>query len=280
MNHRMIDTTRYAPLRRGGKALARLALWVQLGSLMLGLGLFLDQAQGLLSDGQFTWGERRVMGMIALITLGGCGMAGWILAQVLKVLAELLDVLADGAEASWRTGDLIEQHLVPALGRITASLEAGQPRAPVPTPPPRANPRIEALRAELDVARSSGMIGKVIELRDALTQYLKGDSLHALDTELALWICNLVERRTRAGTVNAGLATGIARALDSFGDMPEADPLREALPALRRQARLCPSCGQPLSRHETTCADSQPGRGARPAVADSSNGPSPRREHS
>ena len=69
-----------------------------------------------------------------LITLGGCGLAGWILAQVLKVLAELLDVLADGAEASWRTGDLIEQHLVPALGRITASLEAGQPRATCSNP--------------------------------------------------------------------------------------------------------------------------------------------------
>src|SRR4051794_26901734 len=178
MNHRMIDTTRYAPLRRGGKALARLAFWVQLGSLMLGLGLFLDQAQGLLSDGQFTWGERRVMGIVALITLGGCGLAGWILAQVLKVLAELLDVLADGAEASWRAGDLIEQHLVPTLGRITAALEAGQPRAPSATPPPPANPRIEALRAELDVARSSGMVGKAIELRDTLTQYLKGEPLH------------------------------------------------------------------------------------------------------
>ena len=104
------------------------------------------------------------------------------------------------------------------------------------------------------------MVGKAIELRDALTQYLKGEPLHALDTELALWICNLVERRTRAGTVNAGLATGVARALDSFGDMPEADPLREALPALRRQARLCPKCGQPVSRHETTCAECQPGR--------------------
>jgi hypothetical protein len=278
----MIDTTRYAPLRRGGKALARLAFWVQLGSVMLSLGLFLDQAQGLLSDGQFTWGERRVMGIVALITLGGGGLAGWILAQVLKVLAELFDVLADGAEASWRTGDLIEQHLVPALGRITASLEAGQPgaRASTPTPPPPANPRIEALRAELDVARSSGMVGKAIELRDTLTQYLKGEPLHALDTELAFWICNLVERRTRAGTANAGLATGVARALDSFGDMPEADSLREALPALRRQAKLCPRCGQPVSRHETTCAECQPGRSARPAVAHSASRPSARREHS
>jgi hypothetical protein len=247
---------------------------------MLGLGLFLDQAQGLLSDGQFTWGERRVMGILALITLGGCGLAGWILAQVLKVLAELLDVLADGAEASWRTGDLIEQHLVPALGRITASLEAGQPRAPFPNPPPLANHRIEALRAELDLARSSGMVGKVIELRDALTQYLKGESLHALDTELAIWICSLVERRTRAGTVNTGLATGVARALDSFGNMPEAEPLRAALPALRRQAKLCSECGQPAPHHESICADCQPGRSARPAVADSANRPSARREHS
>jgi hypothetical protein len=189
-------------------------------------------------------------------------------------------VLADGAEASWRTGDLIEQHLVPALGRITSSLEAGQPRAPFPNPPPLANHRIETLRAELDLARSSGMVGKAIELRDALTQYLKGEPLHALDTELALWICNLVDRRTRAGTVNAGLATGVARALDSFGDMPEADPLREALPALRRQANLCSRCGQAIARHETTCADCQPGRSARPAVADSASRPSARRERS
>ena len=70
----------------------------------------------------------------------------------MKVLAELLDVLADGAEASWRTGDLIEQHLVPALGRITASLEAGQPtgRVSISTPPPPASPRIEALREHID----------------------------------------------------------------------------------------------------------------------------------
>jgi hypothetical protein len=280
MNHRMIDATRYAPLRRGGKALARLALWVQLGSLILGLGLFLDQAQGLLSDAQFTWGERRVMGILALITLGGCGLAGWILGQVLKVLAELLDVLADGAEASWRTGDLIEQHVVPALGRIAAAHETRQPSTTARTSPPPANSRVEAIRAELDVARSSGMVGRVIELRDALTQYLKGESLHALDTELAIWLCNLVDRRTRAGTVNAGIAGGVARALDSFGDMPEVDPLRQALPALRRQARLCPSCGQAVARDETTCADCQPGRDARPAVADSATRPSGHREHS
>ena len=73
-----LETPRYAPLRRGGKVLGRLALWVQLGFLIMGMVLFLDQARDLLSDAQFTWGERRVMGVIALVTLGGCGLAGWI----------------------------------------------------------------------------------------------------------------------------------------------------------------------------------------------------------
>ena len=129
----------------------------------MGLGLFLDQAQGLLSDGHLTWGERR--GWVSLYYAGRVRAGRLDPAQVLKVLAELLDVLADTVEASWRTPDLIEQHLVPALGRIMAPLEACQPRAPVSAlnPPLSANSHIEALRAELDVARSSGMVGKAIE---------------------------------------------------------------------------------------------------------------------
>src|SRR4051794_1350148 len=132
-----IDSSRYAALRRGGEVLSRLAFWIQLGLLLLGFGLFLEQAQGLLSDAQFTWGERRGMGLIALVTLGGCGLAGWILGQLFRVAAELLNVLADGAEAAWRAGDLLEQHVVPALGRIAAVLDGregteGAIKAPTP----------------------------------------------------------------------------------------------------------------------------------------------------
>jgi|SRR5271166_1160095 len=116
MNPGTLETPRYASLRKGGKVLGRLALWVQLGFLIMGMGLFLDQARDLLSDAQFTWGERRVMGVIALVTLGGCGLAGWILGQLFRIFAQLLDVLADGAEAAWRAGDLIEPHLVPTPG--------------------------------------------------------------------------------------------------------------------------------------------------------------------
>jgi hypothetical protein len=101
-----------------------LAPLVQIGFLALGLGIFLDQSRSLLSDAQFTWGERQVMGIVALISLGGCGFAGWAAARLIKVAAELVDVLADGAEASARTNDLIEQHVIPALARAVRALEA------------------------------------------------------------------------------------------------------------------------------------------------------------
>ena len=42
----MIDTTRYAPLRRGGKALARLAFWVQVGSVMWAWACFSTRRRG------------------------------------------------------------------------------------------------------------------------------------------------------------------------------------------------------------------------------------------
>jgi hypothetical protein len=235
--------------------LARLAFWVQLGLLLLGLGLFLDQAQGLLSDAQFTWGERRLMGLIALVTLGGCGLAGWILGQLFKVSAELLDVMADCAEAAWRAGDVLEQHVVPTLGRIALAFEGREGNAASPGPAPGVGSRALALRAELDQAKSAGRIARVIDLRDALTQHLRGPSLHALDGEVAGWLQGLVERHVRHGTVDAEVAGGVARAIDSLGDMPEIELLRTALPGLRRRAGLCYKCGRPASGQDATCVD-------------------------
>jgi hypothetical protein len=122
-------------LRRGRRTLTILAPLVQVGFLALGLGIFLDQSRSLLSDAQFTWGERQVMGIIALLALGGCGFAGWAAGRLIRVAAELVDVLADTAEAAWRTTDLIEQRVVPALGRIVLALESKE------APSGRANPR-------------------------------------------------------------------------------------------------------------------------------------------
>jgi hypothetical protein len=127
MNRYPNDRPRYDELRRGRRTLALLAPLVQLGFLGLGLGIFLDQSRSLLSDAQFTWGERRVMGIIALLALGGCGFAGWIVGRLIKVAAEIVDVLADGAESAWRTNELIEQHLIPTLARVAKALEAKEP---------------------------------------------------------------------------------------------------------------------------------------------------------
>jgi hypothetical protein len=123
MSRASIDRSRYEQLRNGRRTLGLLAPLIQLGFVALGLGIFLDQARSLLSDAQFTWGERQVMGIIALLALGGCGFAGWVVGKVIKIAAELLTVLADDAEASWRTSELIERHVIPALGRIALALE-------------------------------------------------------------------------------------------------------------------------------------------------------------
>jgi hypothetical protein len=123
MNQIPVPRSQYDELRRGRRALQFLAPLVQVGFLVLGLAIFLDQSRALFSDAQFTWGERKIMGLTAIVALGGCGFAGWVVARLIKVAALLLDVLADSAEAAWRTSTLLEQHVVPTLGRIAAALE-------------------------------------------------------------------------------------------------------------------------------------------------------------
>jgi hypothetical protein len=131
MDRTPINRSRYEGLRKGRRTLALIAPLVQFGFVTLGLGIFLDQCRELVGDAQFTWGERRVMGIVALLALGGCGFTGWVVGRLIKVAAEVMDVLADGAEAALRTNDLIERHVVPALARIAAALERNEP-APAP----------------------------------------------------------------------------------------------------------------------------------------------------
>ncbi len=121
--------THYQGLRKGGRSLALVAKLVQVGFLGLGLTIFLEQSRSLLSDAQFTWGERNVMGMVALLSLGGYGFAGWVVGRLLRVAAELFDAMADTADAAWRTTELIERQVVPTLARIATALEkSGQER--------------------------------------------------------------------------------------------------------------------------------------------------------
>jgi|GEM_PF-1142656 len=116
-------TSRYQSLRQSREALRRTAPWLRMGIWSLGLTLFLNQARPLLSNAEFTRGERQVLGLVAFVTLGGFAVAGWIMGRLFKVGSELVDLMIDGAEASSRTADLIEQRLVPTFERIARTLE-------------------------------------------------------------------------------------------------------------------------------------------------------------
>jgi hypothetical protein len=116
----------YSGLRKGRNSLRILSYLVQVGFLGMGLSIFLNQSRSLLSDAQFTYGERSVMGIVALVSLGGCGLAGWVVGRLIGLAAELFDAMADAAESARRTTELIEGQVVPALLRIASALEAPQ----------------------------------------------------------------------------------------------------------------------------------------------------------
>jgi hypothetical protein len=243
---------RYHSLRHSQRVLERMAPLVRFGLFAIGMSVCLDQVRGLVSDAQFTWGERRVMGIVALVTLGGFGLAGWVAGRLIKASADLIEVFIAGAEAAGRTADLIELHLVPTLGRVAAALE--RPSAPARSGEGKAR-AIEELRARLDAARRGDDPDEVIDCRDALTEHLRGEPLKDLDRQVVRWLVGRVQARAGAGTAAGAVAaaTLAARVAESFGDAPEGASLRAALPGLRRAAGLCPRCARPDPGHGDVC---------------------------
>src|SRR4051794_7092149 len=174
--------SRYQSLRRSQRVLERMAPLVRFGLFAIGASVFLDRVRGLVSDAQFTWGERRVMGIVALITFGGFGLAGWVAGRLIKTSADLIEVFIAGAESAGRTADLIELHLVPTLGRLAAALERDRPgERPASSPPARRRQTAADIRARLEAARRADDPAGVIDCRDALTEHLRGEALQDLD---------------------------------------------------------------------------------------------------
>lgn len=117
------DPSHFETLRGSRRLLAGMAPLVAVGLWLIGLLLFLNQVGDLFSDMQLTWGERRVVAIVGVLILGGFGLGGWVASRLIRALAELVDVLVDQSEAACRTANLIEWHVVPALGRLAVSLE-------------------------------------------------------------------------------------------------------------------------------------------------------------
>jgi len=115
---------RFQRLKKTGLFLGRLSPLVTYGIWALGVGLFLDQSRDLLSDAQFTWGERQIMTIVAIVTVGGCILAGLVCGRLFRAAADMIELFVDLGDSSRRTGDLIERHVIPLLGRIATNLEA------------------------------------------------------------------------------------------------------------------------------------------------------------
>jgi hypothetical protein len=98
---RVSANARYQSLRHSQRVLERMAPLVRFGLFAIGVSGFLDQVKGLVSDAQFTWGARQVMGAVALVTIGGLAVAG----RSLKAAADLIEVLIAGAESAGPTAE-------------------------------------------------------------------------------------------------------------------------------------------------------------------------------
>jgi len=121
-----MEVNRYRSLRGAGKSMERCARAATLLLWLAGLYSFLTTVRPILPDAphNLTWGERRVVGVVALITLGGFGLAGWVAGRLLRAGAELIEVFVDGAQAAVQTSYLIETRLVPGITRLAAALES------------------------------------------------------------------------------------------------------------------------------------------------------------
>jgi len=297
-----LDIPRYDKLRASGRSLGRIASWVRLGVFSVGFSMFLNETRDLISDVQFTWGERQIMGIVGLSYLGGFGLAAWVAGRLISTGADLIDAFADQAESAARTAGLIEELAIPTLGRIAQALE--KLAIPPPSSPPEPeddettrahqvarqaiaagrwtqaeklvarfikdhpgpeaarllaeledsrNQAVEGLVSRLDKARAAGDALLAVEIRDALTEHLRGDRLTSLDRDLVRWLVGEIKQKVRAGSIKPDVATLATRVADSFADTPEGAALQASIPNLRRSAGLCPRCARPYRGADDAC---------------------------
>jgi len=116
---------------------------------------------------------------------------------------------------------------------------------------------VDGLKSRLDAAQAVNDPERVIELRDALTQHLRGDPLRDLDRQLVQWLMALIQKRMRTGTVRGDVVALATKVAESFGDTPEGASLRASLPTLRRSVGLCPRCAQPYVGLANACPQCQ-----------------------
>jgi hypothetical protein len=137
------------------------------------------------------------------------------------------------AQAEKLVGRFIKDHPGPDAARLLAELEDSRNKA------------VDGLLARLEKAKTAGDGLLAVEIRDALTEHLRGDRLAGLDRDLVRWLVGEIKRKVRSGPIKPEVATLASRVADSFADTPEGAALRGSIPNLRRSAGLCSTCAQP-----------------------------------
>lgn len=136
------------------------------------------------------------------------------------------------------------------------------------SPAERADPRLSALReeiqsareaarseqlAQLNAARQVSDPERMLELHQSLVPLLDAETRVALDADLSQWFLRLIHNRLRTGKIQTDLAVLAARIAEAFSHTVEGASLRASLPTLRRSAGLCSRCGQPYSGMANAC---------------------------
>lgn len=114
---------------------------------------------------------------------------------------------------------------------------------------------IEDLRARIDAAKQVNDPGRVLELRDALVDYLDAEALRELDLALASWLMGLVRLGMSERPLRPDVVVLAARVAERFAGTPEGASLRRALPVLRRSVGLCPQCAEPYAGIDDACPE-------------------------
>jgi len=112
---------------------------------------------------------------------------------------------------------------------------------------------IGTLRARIDAARTATDPDRIFELRADLAPLLGPEEMQSLDSDLARWFMNLVQKRLRKGVMTIDVAQLAGRIAEVFDTTTEGASLRASLPTLRRAVGLCARCGQPYTGIANAC---------------------------
>lgn len=115
------------------------------------------------------------------------------------------------------------------------------------------NLAVDGLMGRLEAAKNRSDALLVVELRDALTEHLRGERLTDLDKQLIGWLIREIKQKIVAGPIKPEVASLASRVADSFADTPEGASLKTSLPNIRRRAGLCPRCARPFRGPADAC---------------------------